>query len=256
MKTIYLIVVTSLVLTSCKKDEPIPAQLPQVNDTGKLEIRFSPSMNGAPFQLNQVFTGPNNLRMNVELFKFYLSSITIHDTTDQLIKDVALVDFSKLNKSVIMDVPVGDYTNLKFGIGLSKIQNGTGNPDFNPANFPIEHPQSIYNDMYWTNSTRYVFLKIEGKIDTSAAQNTVPTYTWFYHTGKDTMYTPVAFNNLNFSVNKGQTTVLEFGVEVNDLFINQTDTINMVADNYTHTTDFPVLARKVISNLGRAIRKL
>jgi hypothetical protein len=256
MKTIYLFLAASLFLSSCKKDEPIPLQSPPPDNTGNLEIRFIPSMNGAPFEVNQVFVGPNNLRMNVEAFKFYISSVTVHDSTDHLVQDVALVDFSKSAKSLFMDVPSGSYTGLQFGIGLNKTQNGFGNPNFNPSSFPLSHPQSIYNDMYWTNSTRYVFLKVEGKLDTSAAQSSIPTYTWFYHMGKDTLYTPVMFNDLNFTINKGQTTVLEFGVEVNDLFRSQTDTIDMVQQNFTHSTDYPVLARKVMTNFASSIRKL
>jgi hypothetical protein len=141
-------------------------------------------------------------------------------------------------------------------LGVKKALNGTDDTNFDEASFPIDHPLSIYNNMYWSWATGYIFSKIEGKIDTSQAQDQTPTYTWFYHSGMDTCYTEKNFDNLNIVVNEGKTTVIELGIEVKDIFISQNDTINMVEDNFTHTTDNIDLARKVSINLAKGFRKL
>jgi hypothetical protein len=54
---------------------------------------------------------------------------------------------------------------------------------------------------------------------------------------------------------KGQKTSINLKLEVNDVFKTSSDTINMVQDYFTHTTDHFDLAQKVINNLGDAIRK-
>jgi hypothetical protein len=54
---------------------------------------------------------------------------------------------------------------------------------------------------------------------------------------------------------KGQKTIIELKIELNDVFRSDTDTVNMREDYFTHTTDNLDLAKKVITNLGNAIRK-
>lgn len=245
----------SILLSACEKDQPIPS--PVEPTKGTVEIRFVPTMNGAAFQPNVNFTGPNNLKMSFENFKFYLSDIQLINSTDnQLLSEIELVDLSHSDKSISFETAPGNFQELKFFLGVKKSLNGTDDPSFDEASFPIDHPLSIYNNMYWSWATGYIFSKIEGKIDTSQAQNQTPTYTWFYHSGLDTCYTEKSFENLNIDVTAGKTTVIELGIEVNDIFINQTDTINMVQENFTHTTDNIELARKVVLNLARGIRKL
>lgn len=244
-----------ILLSACEKDQPIPPSVEQTN--GTVEIRFVATMNGAPFQPNVNFIGPNNLKMNFEALKFYLSDIQLTNSINsQLLSEIELVDLSQSDKSISFETKPGTFQKLKFFLGVKKSLNGTDNPNFDEASFPIDHPLSIYNNMYWSWATGYIFSKMEGKIDTSQTQNQTPTYTWFYHSGLDTCYTEKSFENLNIEVNAGKTTVIELGIEVNDIFINQTDTINMVQDNFTHTTDNIELARKVSLNLARGIRKL
>lgn len=245
----------SILLSACEKDQPIPP--PVEPSKGTVEIRFVPTMNGASFQPNVNFIGPNNLKINFEIFKFYLSDLQLINASGaQLLSEIELVDLSHSDKSISFETAPGNFQELKFFLGVKKSLNGTDNPNFDEASFPIDHPLSIYNNMYWSWATGYIFSKIEGKIDTSQAQNQIPTYTWFYHSGLDTCYTEKSFENLNIEVTAGKTTVIELGIDVNDIFINQTDTIDMVQENFTHTTDDIELARKVVLNLARGIRKL
>lgn len=261
MKTKTLLLCTSIVfslsmiLSACEKDQPIPP--PVEPNKGTVEIRFVPTMNGAAFQPNVNFTGPNNLKMNIEILKFYLSDIQLINSTDnQLLSEIELVDLSQSDKSISFEAVPGIFQKLRFFLGVKKALNGTDDTNFDEASFPIDHPLSIYNNMYWSWATGYIFSKIEGKIDTSQAQDQTPTYTWFYHSGMDTCYTEKNFDNLNIVVNEGKTTVIELGIEVKDIFISQNDTINMVEDNFTHTTDNIDLARKVSINLAKGFRKL
>jgi hypothetical protein len=244
-----------IALSACEKDQPIPE--PTEPYKGTVELRFVPTMNGEAFQQNVNFVGPNNFRMNIETLKFYLSDIQlINSSYTTMLSEIELVDLVQNDKTISFETDPGTYQQLKFFLGVKKALNGTDNPDFDEAQFPISHPLSIYNGMYWSWASGYIFSKIDGKIDTSQAQNQTPTFTWFYHSGLDTCYTEKNFNNLNIEVNAGKTTTIEIGIEVNDIFRQPNDTINMVDDNFTHTTDNIDLARKVAQNLAASMRKL
>jgi hypothetical protein len=240
---------------SCKKDEQIVEPEPEVT-TGTVEIRFNPTVNGSAFQMNQEFTGPNNLKMRYETFKFYLSQMQLSNGTSILgSKDVALIDFSLSNNSFTLEANEGVIKQIHFGVGLTEELNGTNNPNFTPSIYPIEHPLSIYKGMYWTWASGYIFSMLDGRIDTSAIQNQNPNYSFFYHSGLDTLFSTYSIAGFNASVVKGQKTTIDLKIELNDVFRSDTDTINMRQDYFTHTTDNLNLAKKVISNLGNAIRK-
>jgi hypothetical protein len=245
-----------LLLTSCEKDPVIPPVLPE-NPKGNLEIRFMPTMNNVPLEINSLFQGPNGLRMLVETFKVYLSDIQAESQGNVLgEKDIDLVDFSLSDKSITFECDPGTIDKLNFSVGLSPQQNGTNDPDFNPAAYENSHPLSIYNNMYWSWASGYIFLKIEARIDTSSTQDVNPNFTCFYHCGLDTLKRNHSISGLNAEIQKGSTTVVELAVEFNDIFNNNGNTINMVDDYFTHTSDNMELAKQVIENFGTAIRKL
>jgi hypothetical protein len=250
------ILLMTIMISSCKKDEPIVIE-PETNTTGTVEIRFVPTMNGQPFQLNSLFSGPNGKRIQIETFKSFFSEIAISSNGNVVgKKDIELIDFGSTNKSILISTESGSIDQLEFGIGVNKTLNGTNNPDFSPSSFASDHPLSIYNGMYWTWASGYIFFKIEGRIDTSITQDQSPIFTCFYHVGLDTLYSKKSFNNLNLVVNKGQTTIIEIAIEFNDSFIAQTDTINMIDQYFTHTSDNFELATKVIGNFKSGLRRL
>lgn len=255
-KTLFLpLFILSIFLISCDKDESVVSETPE-KTTGTVEIRFIPTMNGEAFSVNQNFVGPNGLRMRYETFKFYLSDIQLQNGSTILgSKDVVLVDFSLSDKTITLESAPGTIDQLTFGVGVKQSLNGTADPDFNPAAYPMDHPLSVYSGMYWTWASGYIFSKLEGRIDTSAAQNQDPIYSFFYHSGIDTLYSTHSISNINAEVVKGQKTSINLKLEVNDVFKTSSDTINMVQDYFTHTTDHFDLAQKVINNLGDAIRK-
>lgn len=241
--------------SSCEKDLPLPD--PGINK-GKVELIFRVAGNGSPLEFNSLFIGPNNYRMFVEEFKFYASNIALKDSEGKIVPivDVALLNFSNGLVRVEGIVDPGTYTSIEMGIGVEETLNGTNNPGFNPSEYQNDHPLSIYNGMYWTWATGYIFMKIEGKIDTSATQDQTPLLSYFYHIGMDTLYQTKQFDLTNFEVNKAQTSKLEFMIDVNDLFVGSAGTIDMRVNNRTHTTDEFEVARTVFVNLKSAIRRL
>ncbi|MBX7203092.1 MAG: hypothetical protein IT240_04315 [Bacteroidia bacterium] len=251
MKLINFFIVfalTACITPSCKKDPSL--------DMAKLHVRINATMNGEPFQVNKVFTGPEGLRMTVEDFRFYLSDISLRSNSLQIgQKQLALINLPEQKNEFQMEIPSGTYNSIRFAVGVPAELNGIGAPDFDPTVYPPGHPLSLQNDMYWTNTTGYVFLRIEGKIDTSVSQDKAPLLPWFYHSGTNALYGYRQINSLQIQAKGGEEVYLDIGLEVNDLFCSQGDTIQMTKDNFTHTTDHFALAFKVIQNLRNSFKQ-
>jgi hypothetical protein len=246
----------AMLFSACEKDKPLPPDLP-TDPQGTVEVRFTPTINGNTLNLNEINLGPNQQRIIVETLKFYLSKIKVLDNSVVLGEtDVALLDFSNSDKSFSFKANPGTITGLSFDLGLSPDQNGTNNPDFNPAAYENSHPLSIYNSMYWTWASGYIFLKIEGRTDTTQAQNAAPMFTWFYHCGLDTLTSSYSLSNMNIPVQAGKTSQIELTIEFNDIFMRNGQAIIMTEESSTHTTDAFELARDVFTNFGTSIRKL
>jgi hypothetical protein len=249
MRIIFLSSVLLSVLfmaTSCEKDVSLaPAWL---------EVKFQASMNGAPFQLNEPFIGPNGHRIAVEDLRFYVSNFTLTGTSGkQASIETALINFTDQQSKFYMQIPAGTYQNLQFNVGVPPAMNGIGIPEFDPAKYPPGHPLNISNGMYWTSMTGYVFLVIQGKMDTSATKDKPLLFPWFYHVGLNELYGLCSYNNLTVRANTTDTMKLNLHFEINDLFISPDDTIQMPEENFTHTTDHFNLAASVIRNFRHAI---
>lgn len=245
-----------LIVSSCSKDDPMPPVIPS-DPQGTVEVRFNPTLNGTALNLNEIVSGPNQQRMTIETFKFYLSNIKALSGNDALgSTEVALVDLSLSDNSFRFKANPGTIDALSFNVGLTPEQNGTNNPDFNPAAFENTNPLSVYNTMYWTWASGYIFLKIEGRTDTTLAQNATPSFTWFYHSGLDTLLRSYQLDNMSIAVEAGKTSIIELSFEFNDIFMRNGQPINMIDEYFTHTSDHFELAEDVITNFGTSIRKL
>lgn len=243
-----IVALSGLMLSSCEKDVPAgPANL---------RVRLSATMDGTPFELNKVFTGPEGMRMTVEEFRFYLSEFSLFGSSGKAsIRDLALIDFTNGKTDFEMEIPPGTYSNLTFAVGVPASLNGIGDSTFNPAKYPKGHPLNLQNNMYWTSSTGYVFLRIEGKLDTSLTQDKPMLYPWFYHSGTNALYEYRSMGNLNLKINGSEPAELKLNLELNDIFRFQADTIRMKQEQFTHTTDHFELASRILRNLRMAIRQ-
>ncbi|MFN4122148.1 MAG: MbnP family protein [Flavobacteriales bacterium] len=239
----------AFLINSCEKDKPLPQPVIEETD-GFIELEFIGKMNGLPLQGYTVFENANGQRSTIENFKFYLGEISLRNEQNEVVKlrDVAFFDMLNGKNSMRVKLPQGIYSHLNYHVGVPDEMNGTNNPTFSAAVYEQEHPLSIFNGMYWTWATGYIFLKIEGKIDTSSAQNQTPLRNYFYHVGMQEFYELKDFPGSTFEIKAGETTKVRISMEYNDFFRNDNETIDMAVQSFTHTTDNIQLARKIFSN--------
>jgi len=177
MKKLKLITIINLLAfaiafqsSSCKKDE---VNNNQNNSTGSIVIEFDHvwGMNMAPFQMNTDIVQPmSGDTLNVSLLKYYISNIQLVKNNGDLynIEDGYYLIDPENNTIELENIPSGEYKGVNFLIGVDSLKNFSGlqTGALNPS-----------NGMFWSWSTGYIFVRIEG-----SSQNS-PTGQFLYHMG-------------------------------------------------------------------------
>ena len=242
----------------CKPD-------PVIEDReGTFALTFLAQVGDQPFQGNTVHETVTGRKFSLEGFKLYTGDVTLvkENGEELLLSETELYDFVDDNTAAgvakTFQVPVGNYRGLRFGIGVpADLNNG------NPAVYAPDHPLSIQNGMHWNWTTGYIFVKIDGRIDSTAAMSGGPILGMTYHTGTNELYRDLSFleSDHAFEIKEGERLAFTLALDVNRIFYNSTDTLDMVTNNLTHSTpvgsDAFQLAQYLTDNLvGGAITKL
>ncbi|MBO2012681.1 MbnP family protein [Hymenobacter negativus] len=144
----------AVLLAGCgkKTEEPAPS-------TGSFAIEMEPVVGTTDLQLNtQTYNKADGQAFTVSKFKFLISNLTLTraDGTAYAVPDgYYLIDAATPTSLhlVIDKVPLGDYTGLRFVVGVDAAHN---NATFTSGG--LNHS----NDLYWEWSNEYVFLKMAG----------------------------------------------------------------------------------------------
>lgn len=163
--------------TGCRPDKPEQQQAGDVlirvyNKVGNEDIVYG--------QYNYTNAAGNKYRVN--LLKYYLSNfVFVQDNGAEYKADnYELIDAFDSTTCYLQfkGIPPGNYTHLKFALGIDSLRNHTGlqEGDLDPI-----------HGMIWSWSTGYIFFKHEGQFkDSNMVQQQL-----FYHYGTDLAYTPI-----------------------------------------------------------------
>lgn len=250
--TLLLLIAVSMWSSSCETTTP-PVDAP----TGTLEIVFKTRYGNDPFVLYKKTptgqTEPTDILM--KKFEFFLSDIT--GTHNKGTNKFADVDYVSMASSIsnaaaengttitLKNLPIGNYSQLNFGIGLPDVTNGT-----TPSDYESSSPLAL-NANYWASWNSYILCKMEG--DVTKTDGSIGGF--LYHSGVNGMYQTRSFNQ-NFDITDGQTTQVVIHINVNDIFFKTGNEINLINDNQTHSgaagsAEYN-LAKKAIENLANA----
>lgn len=254
MRTIILLLL-SITMWSSSCETP-----PKKEDkiTGNLAITFKARFGADPLILfQQTATGQSN-PTNI-LFKkldFFISDIkgvnagTKTDFADvgyiSMVNSITQQAAEEGTTFTINDLPVGSYTALDLGIGLSDAINNT-----TPGDYNSDSPLGL-NGNHWASWNSYILCKLEGDI----TQSNGTTSGFLYHSGVNGMHQLLSFAK-NYDIEANQTTEITVYVDAKDIFFKTGREIDMVTDKQTHSgavgsADYN-LAKKVIENLAAAM---
>jgi hypothetical protein len=240
-------------LAGCDKDndnnDPTPTPTPTPT-SGTVEVNFRAEWDDQPFAIGTTYADPDNRPMLVETFKAYISDVYAvkADGTPVLIEDIDLVNFNN-GATFTHTLPNGEYSSIRFGIGVPADLN-TGQ---DPAQDPSSHPLSVEasESMFWTWNSGYIFSKFEGKVALDNDPNNM-IHPYAFHIGTDNFYLDIELAH-SFTV-AGNTTAVDVVFDASSFLTGADDTIDLATDNITHTMGNMPLANRFNALFGNSIR--
>ena len=205
---------------------------------GSLNIDFR-LVNG-----NQVFGKYDTIQsqdysFRLEKVKFYISNIQLKSSDEDIfLSEVHLYDIDNTNsKSLAFDLVEGTYDSLYFDLGLSSQLNST-----TPANYDVNHPLGLNQNTFWAmEPSSYIFVMIEGKMDTLVGDDYYPLT---YHLAHSDLLRNVALDKpINISHDNPSTLVVD--VDVSKIF----DSVDL-SEDLPHQSTNSKLARLLMDNFS------
>lgn len=232
--------------TGCKKETSSP----------EVTLRFNFTFGTQPLQYNQEYPLEGKT-IKLELIKFYVAMPALRKATGEWVSFFDSYHLVDLDHPVIRagQLPQGDYTAFRFGIGVDSTRNIQTDPLAIPAtDYPTDHPLNASADMWWGWATGYIFIKIEGRMDTNGngTYSDIEDKAISYHPGVSALYTPLLVNK-SFAVS-GDGTELTIQVDLEKLLFN----LDLLNNPFSHPNsenhpEYP-FSRRMMDNFPYAVQ--
>ncbi len=243
-KFLYLLLLSPL-LWSCDPDDPKPVD--PVAETVKVSI--NPTYGTQAFYMDSIYT-------TAEGYKVKFTELTCYFTlmgngTNQLI-EAALFNFRETGSTLVSKAGNHlNYANLSGKIGVDSSLN-----HLDPSAFPNESPLNISNagPMHWGWNPGYIFLNLEGKVDTIVDVTNNLDLSFSFHVGTDSYLQSFNFENVTWQDNGNNNWELPLKLDLASFLSNPLSPINLKNEHLTHTgAGQEVLTQKVIQNFKNAL---
>jgi hypothetical protein len=160
-------------LFSCKKTEDAQAPAPPT-PMGAISFHIHSNIDTSEVMLmsnggGMAVKDASGRNIELDTAQFYISGITLKkaDGTTLIVPKVYILKSIGLEDYMIGSVPAGNYTAVSFNVGIDPATNATL-----PSSYPSTSVLSPQKPSMWFSPTQgYVFMNIQGKVDTSAKNN-------------------------------------------------------------------------------------
>jgi hypothetical protein len=271
----------ALFVSSCQTVTPVD------NSPGTLALNFSPMVGTRAFDTTSTFA-INGRNVRLLQGQIYLTNITLVKADGSTVKltDSALsvraaatgdtaaaapisitdrvlyfVHQRGENSRSVANVPAGQYTGIRFTVGVENPSNQIDASEV--LRLRPQHPLALIPGAgnlgrnWWSWNSGYIFARIEGLCDTSAAGTGTPNTRFFYHIGATGFTAPISITR-NFEVKGNQTTTLPLmfdyakvmaGLNLQNAQERSTMIIRPAA---AFPNDRP-LGQRIVTNIGTAV---
>ncbi len=148
--------VATVLVAGCNNKDNDPAAAPQ---KGVFSVELENTVGNRALRLDtDTYTTPAGDQFTISTFRYYLSNLTLlraDGSTYALPETYFLVDQAKPESQTLKltDVPTGDYTSLRFTVGVDSARTKAGN---------LTGILGSDNNMWWDWSKEFINLKLEG----------------------------------------------------------------------------------------------
>jgi hypothetical protein len=244
-KSIFLLSVMFAFLFICSCGEHRKNPQPIIDAGLPFHLVFRATVSGADLLYNSIYHAVTSRAFIITDFRYYVSNVTaIRDdgTEQKLSGSIILVDPHQRDYN-IGKLPEGSYTGIRFTVGLDSAANHC-----DPTVFEKGNPLAIQTpSMHWDWNSGYLFMKIEGKVDTTKRSAGAPVTEFFYHLGMDRMKRVVEIPT-HFAVSNS----LENNVRLKFDLAKMLAGVDMQSELSTHSFDNQPLAVRMADSWQQA----
>ena len=184
-----LILSFAFIWSSCEDDDL------GVDNAGDIQVTFKAEYDGQPLVQNTDYDY-DGVAIKINEFNLFISEMSLivgdNNPGELELSEVQFVDLAFPTEAEAragttltgMTVETGNYSGLRFGVGVTSDKNG----DFT---FNGNHPLNQKTHQ-WTAWNSYIFSKLEGQVDTDADGETDANFA--LHTGRDDAYTVLSLD--------------------------------------------------------------
>jgi hypothetical protein len=242
MRTIFFSLLVLVFASACGDDNPEASK-------AQLQIDLQPVYGGQNFFMDSIYTTQEGYKVKFTELKCYF---TLFGNGTNALHQAALLDYRETGS--LLFKKEGDYAkflNLNAILGVDSSLN-----HLDPSAFPNESPLNISNagPMHWGWSTGYIFMNIEGKVDTIPDATLNTDLSFSFHIGTDSYLQNLQFNNINWTDIGNNTRQFKLKLDLLAFLGQGANSINLSSEYLTHTAaGQEALTQKVISNFKNAI---
>lgn len=253
IQMLLLLGLVSILATGCKKEGCIDPNAinydPDAKDDdgscqyneSKLMMHFHPKAGSADFAYNTTYA-VNGRNIKFTRAQFYFSGLKLEtDVGGELAVDKYLLVNAATHMYEIGAVTPGHYHGLEFNVGVDSVANHS-----DPSTYAADHALSNMNDnvKHWSWNSGYIFIALEGMVDTSAAGTGNPDVDFQMHVGTDNLLRMAHIHGNHFDIESGQNYTLELEWDI----LRFLDGVNLQSDYTTHTMNNMPLATTIADN--------
>lgn len=215
--------------SACKKDKD--------NSNTTLKVHYKVGSEVFAYNTNYTIGG---VAVKFSLAQLYMSTIKLGENayTDKYVL------LKPAEETSLGYTAPGEYHMFSFNVGIDEATNSQTDADFTSrdANDPLamQSPK-----MHWSWSSGYLFLKIEGMVDTDGDSS--PETVLEFHVGSNDMLRAVSLHS-HATIEDKSGNEIELSFDLEKLFTG----IDLKTEYSTHTMDNKPLAKKIMDNLSTA----
>lgn len=210
-----------------------------------LSLHLYPMAGNNALVYNQEYS-VNGRKLKFTRAQFYISNIKLRKADNSTFApEMPYILFQSLANDYNNGmVDTGNYAFLDLSVGVDSIANHG-----DPAQWSTTHPLYIGSEYstYWTWSQGYVFIRLEGYVDSSPAGNGNADAGFAYHVGNDEF-----LRNVSIPISKnlqGATSIIELNID----FAKMLEDVDFTTELETHSTNNKPLAEKIANKTPEAI---
>lgn len=232
--------------SSCKKDDDDDDSH---EGTGHLHIYFQNKMADMDLMYAHTHQLTDGRDFSFDQVQYYISNLRLknEDGTEYPIEGIyEVVKGANITELELEGIPAGHYHGLMFNVGVDSTTN-----HMDPSTYSSDDALALQGpSMHWSWASGYIFMRLEGNVDTSAAGDQAADFGFEMHLGGDANLVDIDLTK-HFEAGESDHPSITVNMDAQYLIDNNIDFSNE-ADRTTHTMDNMPLAMKLKGNISGA----